>query len=268
MHVGSRATGGAQELLRGLCPPPIGAQDGRVRGSDLPNDVIGRQSHARWALFASMAPNPGRALSPKEGGRWIWPAHAKIPRSRAGGRETMNQIAPIASLRSLFPRHHPRDGGRRAGPLHRRVLGRRQFLKIAGGAGAGLVLAFSMGGFARRATPRPTRTASGVQRLYPHRAVGRDHPVQQGAGNRPGHQDLVPDDPRRTAGRRLGRCAVEQAPINPAVYGRQSAGGSRSTPTAGIRMRHAGAVARAMLVAAAAKNGAFPNRNSRRERAA
>jgi isoquinoline 1-oxidoreductase beta subunit len=45
---------------------------------------------------------------------------------------------------------------------------------------------------------------------------------------------------------------VEQASINPDVYGRQSAGGSRSIPTAWQQLREAGATARAMLVKAAA----------------
>ncbi len=45
---------------------------------------------------------------------------------------------------------------------------------------------------------------------------------------------------------------VEQAPVNPAVYGRQSAGGSRSIPDSWDQLRKAGAVARSMLVSAAA----------------
>ncbi len=45
---------------------------------------------------------------------------------------------------------------------------------------------------------------------------------------------------------------VEQARIDSEVYGRQSAGGSRSIPTAWDQLREAGATARAMLVAAAA----------------
>jgi isoquinoline 1-oxidoreductase subunit beta len=51
---------------------------------------------------------------------------------------------------------------------------------------------------------------------------------------------------------------VEQAPIDPEVYGRQSAGGSTSIPSAWNQLREAGATARAMLVAAAAKTWAVP----------
>ena len=51
---------------------------------------------------------------------------------------------------------------------------------------------------------------------------------------------------------------VEQAPVNPAVYGRQSAGGSRSIPDSWDQLRRAGAVARHMLVAAAAAQWKVP----------
>ena len=47
---------------------------------------------------------------------------------------------------------------------------------------------------------------------------------------------------------------VEQASINPDVYGRQSAGGSRSIASAWDQLREAGATARAMLVNAAAES--------------
>ena len=51
---------------------------------------------------------------------------------------------------------------------------------------------------------------------------------------------------------------VEQAPVNPAVYGNQSAGGSRSIPSSWDQLRKAGAVARAMLVSAAAASWKVP----------
>ena len=51
---------------------------------------------------------------------------------------------------------------------------------------------------------------------------------------------------------------VEQSHIDTAIFGRQSAGGSRSIPTAWNQLREAGATARAMLVTAAANVWAVP----------
>ncbi|SEC42930.1 xanthine dehydrogenase family protein molybdopterin-binding subunit [Terriglobus roseus] len=51
---------------------------------------------------------------------------------------------------------------------------------------------------------------------------------------------------------------VDQAPINPKVYGSQSAGGSTSIPRGWDQLRQAGAAARAMLVAAAAEQWKVP----------
>ena len=51
---------------------------------------------------------------------------------------------------------------------------------------------------------------------------------------------------------------VEQAPINPKVYGYQGAGGSTSIPRGWDQLRQAGATARAMLIAAAASQWNVP----------
>ena len=51
---------------------------------------------------------------------------------------------------------------------------------------------------------------------------------------------------------------VEQAPVNPKVYGSQSAGGSTSIPRGWDQLRQAGAAARAMLIAAAAAQWNVP----------
>ena len=60
---------------------------------------------------------------------------------------------------------------------------------------------------------------------------------------------------------------VEQSPIDQAVYGRQSAGGSRSIPSSWDQLRQAGAVARAMLVSPLHRNGEFPLASARRKKA-
>ena len=49
------------------------------------------------------------------------------------------------------------------------------------------------------------------------------------------------------------KVTVEQAPVNPAAFGHQMAGGSMSTPSNYDRLRRMGAIARTMLVEAAAK---------------
>jgi len=51
---------------------------------------------------------------------------------------------------------------------------------------------------------------------------------------------------------------IEQAPLNPSVFGRQHAGGSNSTPENYTALRKAGASARAMIIAAAATQWNVP----------
>jgi isoquinoline 1-oxidoreductase beta subunit len=55
-----------------------------------------------------------------------------------------------------------------------------------------------------------------------------------------------------------GDVRIEQAAIDAARYGEQFAGGSRSVPTHWKALRHAGAAARTMLVAAAAARWGVP----------
>jgi isoquinoline 1-oxidoreductase subunit beta len=134
-------------------------------------------------------------------------------------------------------------------------VGRRQFLKIAGGAGAGLVLAFSLGGpFARSAN---AAAASGETvlnayiRIAPSGAIILYNKAPEiGQGIKTSFPMILAEHLDAD----WADVQIEQAPINPAVYGRQSAGGSRSTPTGWEPLRRAGAAARAMLVSAAAKD--------------
>ncbi len=55
------------------------------------------------------------------------------------------------------------------------------------------------------------------------------------------------------------RVRVEQAPIDPQVYGRQSAGGSRTLASSWTALRKAGASARALLIEAAAQRWQVPS---------
>ena len=58
---------------------------------------------------------------------------------------------------------------------------------------------------------------------------------------------------------RTGRAVqIEQAPVKPEVFGPQGAGGSRSIPNNWDQLRRAGAVARRMLLIAAAQQWDVP----------
>jgi isoquinoline 1-oxidoreductase subunit beta len=132
-------------------------------------------------------------------------------------------------------------------------LKRREFIKLTGATGAGLVLAFSIAPSGRPAWAAAAG-AEAVLNAYIRIAPSGEITLYSkapeiGQGIKTSfpmilaeHLDAKWDDVR-----------VEQAPINPAIYGRQSAGGSRSTPTGWEPLRRAGATARAMLIAAAAK---------------
>ena len=167
----------------------------------------------------------------------------------------MNQIAPLSFASDPYFHDIIREMEAIEPKAVDTNVGRRQFLKIAGGTGAGLVLAFSVGGpFAKGAQAATNANGEAVFNAYiriaPSGAVilyNKAPEIGQGIKTSfpmilAEHLDADWADVR-----------VEQAPINPAVYGRQSAGGSRSTPTGWEPHRRAGAVARAMLVSAAAK---------------
>src|SRR2546423_7667636 len=134
-------------------------------------------------------------------------------------------------------------------------LSRRRFIKLTGMTGAGLVLAYSLGVKSDRALAAGAdETKNAVFNAYVRIAPSGEiilynKAPEIGQGIKTSfpmilaeHMDADWADVR-----------VEQAPINPTVYGRQSAGGSRSTPTGWEPLRRAGAAARAMLIAAAAK---------------
>ncbi len=138
---------------------------------------------------------------------------------------------------------------------------RRQFLKATGLAGGGLLLALSWrAGGARAATPGTSGSAgadagrewtlSAYLRIAPDNSVLI---VNKGPEIGQGIKTTFPMIIAEELDADWSRVRIEQAPVDPAIYGPQGAGGSRSVPNNWDRLRQAGAVARAMLVAAAAQ---------------
>jgi isoquinoline 1-oxidoreductase beta subunit len=139
------------------------------------------------------------------------------------------------------------------------TIGRRSFIKLAGFAGGGLVLAFNLNTrVARAADAHPSEqsdTLNAFVRIAPDNTVtvfSKGPEIGQGIKTAFGliiAEELDAD---------WKTVRVDQAPINPKVYGYQGAGGSTSIPRGWDQLRQAGATARAMLIAAAAKQWNVP----------
>ncbi len=134
-------------------------------------------------------------------------------------------------------------------------LNRRAFLKLVGVAGGGLALAFYIGD---RATARANTNGSeqgfapnAYLRIAPDGSIliySKNPEIGQGV------KTSFPMIIAEELDADWSKVRVEQSKIDAALYGRQFAGGSRSIPTNWDQLRRAGATARAMLVAAAAKD--------------
>ncbi len=142
------------------------------------------------------------------------------------------------------------------------AVSRRGFLKVGAGAAGGLVLALSAG------LPSDAQAQAGPGGPPPI-------PFVPGAYVRiatDGKITLISKNPEIGQGiktafgvilaeeldAKWSDVTIVQADVNPAVYGTQFAGGSMSIPMAWDSLRNAGAGARAMLVAAAAKQWGVP----------
>jgi isoquinoline 1-oxidoreductase beta subunit len=137
------------------------------------------------------------------------------------------------------------------------TMGRRSFLKLAGYAGGGLVLAFNLDTRVAQAATGPAEsdTLNAFVRVAPDNTVtlySKGPEIGQGIKTAFGlivAEELDAD---------WKTVKVDQAPINPKVYGSQGAGGSTSIPRNWDQLRQAGATARAMLISAAAKQWNVP----------
>jgi len=137
-------------------------------------------------------------------------------------------------------------------------MDRRSFLKMSGMAGGGLVLAFHVGG-------------DNVAQAYDTDVIGKFSPNAYVRIGRDGIATLYAKNPEIGQGVKTSlpmiiaeeldadwnMVRVEQSAVGP-QYGNQSAGGSRSIPSNWDTLRKAGAAARQMLVAAAAKKWKVP----------
>ena len=148
-------------------------------------------------------------------------------------------------------------------------LSRRSFLKLVGVTGGGLVLAFSLSscspldGGGEGAQAADEFAPNAFLRVSPDGSILiYSKGPEIGQGIKTSFAMIVAEELDAD----WSRVRVEQARIDPAVYGRQSAGGSRSIPAAWDQLRRAGAAARSMLVAAAAKEWGVPESECRTEK--
>lgn len=147
-------------------------------------------------------------------------------------------------------------------PAHEPMIGvssdlsRRGFIRLAGGAGVGLVLAIgSAHPAAAQANVSAPFAPSAYVRIAPDGKImlfAKNPEIGQGVKTSFAlilAEELDAD---------WADVSVEQSSVDATRYGLQSAGGSRSIPTNWMTLRQAGAGARAMLLAAAAQRWNVP----------
>ena len=144
---------------------------------------------------------------------------------------------------------------RQAGPL---PLQRRTFLKLSGASGMGLMIGFYVPNksYAATETPQAAAEASKDTSINAFVRIAPDNKVtvyskapEIGQGIKTAFGLIIAEEMDAD----WNHVVVEQADFNPKVYGYQGAGGSTSIPRAWDQLRQAGAAAKAMLIAAAAK---------------
>jgi isoquinoline 1-oxidoreductase beta subunit len=157
-------------------------------------------------------------------------------------------------IHEMESRGEPPASSGAAGTTPAHTLGRRGFLKLTGLAGGGLVLAFCVPGGAEAAAANSTAAAktfvpNAFLRISPDGSILiYNKGPEIGQGIKTAFPLIIAEE----LDAKWSDVTVEQAAVNPAVFGNQSAGGSRSIPASWDQLRQAGAVARAMLVSAAA----------------
>ncbi len=164
----------------------------------------------------------------------------------------LDALSSDASLRELMRDIELGTGG---GVLRATKIDRRSFMKMTGLAGGGLVLGFCV------ADARAASQAAGEFAPNAFLRISRKGSIliySKGPEIGQGIKTAFPLIIAEELDARWSDVKVLQAPVNPKVYGRQSAGGSRSIPDSWDQLRRAGAVARSMLVSAAAATWKVP----------
>ena len=124
-------------------------------------------------------------------------------------------------------------------------VGRRDFMKITGLVGGGLMLAFTLPRASAKSGPLQP---NGYIRIDEKGILIYAKNPEIGQGVKTSLPMIVAEELDAA----WADVQVEQAPIDQATYGMQFAGGSTSIPMNWMPLRQAGATARAMLVGAAA----------------
>ena len=133
---------------------------------------------------------------------------------------------------------------------------RRHFLKLSGLAGGGLILAFSLGRGSKVAASQDKPSARKEFAPNAFVQIAEDGTIVIAAKNPEVGQGVKTSLPMIIAEELevpWESVTVKQSEIDVKRFGRQSAGGSQSTPRNWDLLRQAGAVARAMLISAAAQ---------------
>ncbi len=144
------------------------------------------------------------------------------------------------------------------------AFNRRDFIKLTGVAGGGLVIGFSLGVTPGKAQAQVSGTfvANAYVQIVPDGSIvlfSKNPEVGQGV------KTAMPMIVAEELDANWDDVRVEQAEISFEKYGAQVAGGSTSIPTNWDPLRQAGATARAMLVAAASAEWGVPAAQLRTE---
>jgi isoquinoline 1-oxidoreductase subunit beta len=140
-------------------------------------------------------------------------------------------------------------------------LSRRAFLRASLAAGGGLMLSLSLPGLAEARAEGAAHAADKDTELTGYIRIAPDGTTTIMAKNPEMGQGVKTSLPMMIADEldvAWSQVRTEYAPLNPALYGRQSSGGSFSTPVNWDPLRRAGAAGRQMLVQAAARAWRVP----------